>query len=274
MYLWILWSPFLWPVMAILSFFLTLGMLFSLTLARLAVERLPEIFVIRRTSDHFQNGSLASVSGKVYTSGEAIVSPFANLTCAYYAWRIWHYGRRTVINRATGHRMVPCFVRSTSGDVRLLGYPQLEGFHEKRWKLYQISPESREYLVRIPLERSGVPGFVTSAHFESGDYRKESRDTEIEFLPKSCKVNEQCLEVGAEVSVIGYWSSEKRALQHGPSRGTRGKALWIYKGNKRQAVSTIIGMIAVRLLGALVLGAIVNLAAWYLRNLESLIRLP
>lgn len=114
---------------------------------------------------HLVDGRMVAVSGTIHPVGEPLQAPFSQTKCV-----ICEYDLSRPSLQATGGKrsentgsdyagflMTPCVVRGPQGEVKLLGYPLLEGFPEQRVPAYLGVRHAREYLTTHEFEdRSGA----------------------------------------------------------------------------------------------------------------------
>jgi hypothetical protein len=92
---------------------------------------------IARHEPILQDGKLAAVCGKIYPVGEPLKAPFSGTDCVICEYDLT---RRSQANHSdadenpgsdyAGFLMTPSVIRSPLGDIRMIGYPLLDGFDD------------------------------------------------------------------------------------------------------------------------------------------------
>jgi hypothetical protein len=254
-----------WPMGPFLSFFLAILMLFSLTILRTVFDKFPELRLLGVPSANRKSGQLTAVAGTILPESKLLVAPYSGTQCTYYNWEIWRYekweGKRTRKRLAGGIEMVPAFVRSDSGDVKLSGKLILFGFPTVKKKSLPLPGN----LVSHWTDKSNdlLDVLANVPEFKPGEFVHKYRTVDAPDLKPGDKFEEECLPVGEKVVAIGYWSEASQSLL-GESRGTRGEQIWIHRGDIRQAKARLGMTIAFHALGGLLLGLAVNICVWLL----------
>ena len=113
---------------------------------------------------HLIDGRVAAISGTIHPIGEPLLAPFSQAPCVICEYdlarpRIESTSpkQQNMGSDYAGFLMTPCVVRGAQGEVKLLGYPLLEGFSEYRVPGYQGVGHAQEYLKTHEFEdRSGA----------------------------------------------------------------------------------------------------------------------
>lgn len=110
------------------------------------------------------DGHLVAVSGKIVPIGQALRAPFTQVECVICEYDLGSPrphgtsdgGSQTGSDYA-GFLMTPCKIESPSGDVRLLGFPLLEGFTEDHYLDAYSAANARKFLQTTAFEnRTGL----------------------------------------------------------------------------------------------------------------------
>ena len=112
------------------------------------------------------DGQLATVSGTIQPLREPLAAPFSHTPCVLCEYDIAG-PQRVAAARAqdnsnsgsdyAGFLMVPCVIRTINGDVRLLGFPLVEGFEEAQCYSYTAARNARDFLRTTEFEdRTGL----------------------------------------------------------------------------------------------------------------------
>lgn len=114
---------------------------------------------------HLVDGRMAAVSGTIHPVGEPLQAPFSQTKCVICEYDLSRPSLQATGGNTSGNTgsdyagflMTPCVVRGPQGEVKLLGYPLLEGFPEQRVPSYLGVRHAREYLTTHEFEdRSGA----------------------------------------------------------------------------------------------------------------------
>jgi hypothetical protein len=110
------------------------------------------------------DGRLATISGTIHPVGEPLIAPFSATPCVICEYDIASQKRLSAGSDNensgsdfAGFLMTPCLVRTPFGDVRLLGFPILEGFGEQRCDSVVAAGMAREFMRSHEFEdRTGI----------------------------------------------------------------------------------------------------------------------
>jgi len=111
-----------------------------------------------------KNGRLLAVTGTIHPLGEPLVAPFSGETCTIVEYDLTSHQRienakdpHSAGSDYAGFLMTPCAVQSPVGEVRLLGFPILEGFDDQLCAGYAAARNARDFLTTAQFEdRTGV----------------------------------------------------------------------------------------------------------------------
>jgi hypothetical protein len=111
-----------------------------------------------------REGKTTVVAGKIYPTGQPLTAPFSGEDCVVCEYDLASQARtaraseqENVGSDFAGFLMTPCVIRSRLGDVRLLGFPILEGFESYPCHGYAAARNARKFLETTPFEdRSGL----------------------------------------------------------------------------------------------------------------------
>jgi hypothetical protein len=113
-----------WPLSALVPGF------FAALVAGSGIGYGPDIPVSLRHARHIaramsgaprEDGAVVAVTGSIEPIGPALKTPFTDRDCVAYRYK-------AVRGIFTGVALAPCGIRTSTGLVRLLGFPQLDGF--------------------------------------------------------------------------------------------------------------------------------------------------
>jgi hypothetical protein len=109
-------------------------------------------------------GQMIAVSGTIHPLHEPLVAPFSGQECVICEYDLASQHRPVKKSDGKpngsdycGFLMTPSVIRSRLGDVRLLGYPMLEGFEESRCVGYDSARNAEQFLTSRQFEdRTGL----------------------------------------------------------------------------------------------------------------------
>lgn len=111
-----------------------------------------------------EEGRLATVCGTIHSIGEPLLAPFTQTQCIACEYDFTSVQKLTSVKDQSnsgsdfaGFLMNPCVIRTPSRDVKLLGFPLLEGFNEQRTFMFEAVANAREFLTHTQFDdHSGV----------------------------------------------------------------------------------------------------------------------
>jgi Ankyrin repeats (3 copies) len=121
-----------------------------------------------------RDGKLCAVAGKIYPVGQPLIAPFSGEECVLCEYDMSrqrrHVGTTSQENTGSdfaGFLMVPSVVRSQQAEVRILGFPIVEGASEKVASNYASARRAIDYLTTHEFEsRTGVKIVTVLGVFE------------------------------------------------------------------------------------------------------------
>lgn len=178
-----------------------------------------------------QDGKLAAVAGQIYPVDAPLMTPFQDSECVAY-----EYQQQGAFNRAAyasdlfGFAVTPCLIRSSAGDVRLLGYPLLGNFQEEL-PLSDPPALAARYESIAAIEFSDMTGFFGEMTRANGDLENGRNPVRRDWKRAGSVVQgplqERYLRAGEKVCVVGTYSASqgglipKYPLQLAAKRGQR-----------------------------------------------------
>jgi hypothetical protein len=121
------------------------------------------------------DGRAVGFSGTIHPVADSVIAPFSGAACVLCEYDVTDGARAAPTQKQgnpgvdfTGFLMRPCLVRSRLEDVKLLGFPQLEGFGEHRCTSDAAVRNARNFLLATTFENaSGLKlGKALSALFQ------------------------------------------------------------------------------------------------------------
>ncbi|HVT03195.1 MAG TPA: ankyrin repeat domain-containing protein [Thermoanaerobaculia bacterium] len=235
--------------------------------------------LIQRAGQPRRDGERIAVSGPIHPIGEPLLSPLSQTPCVAYEYELFHHERRTktagiqnfedggnqskVVKDRTGLALIPSVVRSSYGDVKLLGYPTLNGFpassnDEWRENAAQYLAKTQSEEDKITKAFSLVRELLTD---DDGAIRKDWRLTDRTDFHQ-LELQEKVLEVGQVVTLIGPYSAEKNGIVQNLDLGQGG--LRIIRGDHTAASASLRSGRVGGLIAAVLLLTIPNGILWLL----------
>jgi ankyrin repeat protein len=166
------------------------------------------------------DGKLLTVSGPIRATGPALTTPFSGRPAVLYTYDVSHLsqGSRDVhfVKDYSGFAMAPSAIDTRFGAIRIMGFPQLQGFGSQL-------PDSamnnvKEYIANTTFTE--MSGFDVIAMYnevksrltdDAGQMRHDLRLTSDEIPPDATLV-EEVVTPGEQVTAIGRYSAEKGGL--------------------------------------------------------------
>lgn len=109
-------------------------------------------------------GRTVTVCGTIHPLGEPLVAPFSQVPCIACEYDLTSVAKvqaandeQTTGSDFAGFWMNPCVIRTPFRDVKLIGFPLLEGFGEQRIYSYSAAGHARQFLLDNEFEdRTGL----------------------------------------------------------------------------------------------------------------------
>jgi hypothetical protein len=130
-----------------------------------------------------------------------------------------------------GFALTPCIVQTPAGNVRILGFPTLEGFAEVRLSGREELASVESYLRSTPFEPMGLTKVFSVLKDlltdEDGYIRKDWRMTGDDFRldPGKHTIKEQIVRDGETVTALGLYKAELGGIVPGLGKGGEGVKL-------------------------------------------------
>ncbi len=184
------------------------------------------------TGAPLEDGRRIAVVGPILALGAPIAAPFSDSPCVGCSWDVSHKNTSPASNAKnqdvkdfSGFVMTPGVVQAPTGNVRILGFPVLEGFPKEVRRGDAAFKRARAYLESASFETIGVSNAFSEIEDlildGDGRIRKDWRMAGEEFRldPNLHTLNEQVVKDGQMVCAFGLYSAEKAALVSGYGRG-------------------------------------------------------
>jgi hypothetical protein len=189
-----------------------------------------------------KDGRFEAAGGAIHPIHEPLTSPFQGASCVAYEYDVAAFGKdnRTAGSDAWGWALTPAVIRSAEGDLRLLGFPDLERFDEA-----VVGEGARErirtYFKKTVFEtiekadiKKGLGQLLERSVDDDGQVRSDilrgtDLDTEdFRFEGRQC--SERVVLVGAEVTAFGIYAASGGGLVPNPGKVSETVQLWPGKG--------------------------------------------
>lgn len=198
------------------------------------------------TGAPFEDGQRIAAVGPIMALGAPIHAPFSGTPCAFCSWEISHpslsraKGSRTEgVKDFGGFALTPCVVQTPTGNVRILGFPVLEGFPEEAQRGDAAFARARAYLQSAAFEEMGITKVYSQLKDllvdEDGHLHKDWRmaGAGFELDPNVHTLTEQIVKDGQTVCALGLYSAERNGLV--PGYGQAGEGLKLILGGSEPA---------------------------------------
>lgn len=283
-----LWVVFLVCALSAVFFLL------AVTSFREAAARFRQAGAMRRRQlegrhEAFRDGEKVIVFGRIHPlASQPIVSPFTRQPCVFYSYSVYRWvwrgtgesSERQKDTDYSGMWLIPSYVETPSGRVKLLAVPLPKGFEQSTFKysdrtreVYErafrfIQATSFEQIGEPSLTKAGemfelVKGIVTD---EDGFLRQDLQFSEQEFDLRSHILEETVIPAGEAVGLSGVWSADRGGVVTDLSQS----AAEVFRGSPETVIRT-----AQRegwkktLVGAFLLSAVVLILGvfWWILNI-------
>ncbi len=195
-----------------------------------------------------KDGRFEASGGAIHPIHEPLTSPFQGASCVAYEYDVAAMGKdnRTAGSDAWGWALTPAVIRSVRGDLRLLGFPDLEGFDEavvgegalERIRAY-FNHSVFETIKKADIKK-GLGQLLERSVDDDGEARADiRRGTDLDqedFRFEGRKCSERVVPVGAEVTAFGIYASSRGGLVPHPGKASEMVQLWPGKGEALTAV--------------------------------------
>jgi hypothetical protein len=195
-----------------------------------------------------KDGRFEAAGGAIHPIHEPLTSPFQGASCVAYEYDAAAIGKdnRTAGSDAWGWALTPAVIRSVRGDLRLLGFPDLERFDEavvgegalERIRAY-FKNSVFETIKKADIKK-GLGQLLERSVDDDGEARADiRRGTDLDqedFRFEGRKCSERVVPVGAEVTAFGIYASSRGGLVPNPGKASEMVQLWPGKGEALTAV--------------------------------------
>ena len=225
-----------------------------------------------RSGAPFRDGKRVAVIGPVHQAGSTLYAPFSKTPCIAYQYKIVSLKGENPKDDFEGFAMVPSYVTTEQGQVKILAYPELD-FPEEPVRGAEAKANARELIETTNFLSVRVDGIKAAAKElsqlladDDGTMRYDHRTDPVADSIDDCRMTEKVLRSGDTICALGRYSEERKALVPDPGapvyaatirKGTPGS---FRRGALRKAFGSVIG---VGICGGLVTAA----AVFFLLNI-------
>jgi hypothetical protein len=195
-----------------------------------------------------RDGRFEAATGAIYPLQEALSSPLQGRSCVAYEYDVAITGKegQTAGSAAWGWALTPAVIRSPEGDMRLLGFPELERFDQAvvgegaRERIQQYFQATTFVTIGERALNKALGQILERSADDDGQVRADVlRGTELD--PKNIRLEgrqwtERVVPVGEEVTAFGYYSASREGLVPNSRKISETVQLWPGKGEELTAV--------------------------------------
>lgn len=214
------------------------------------------------TSAAPEDGKTMAAYGSILPLGKPLESPFTHRKAVVYSYEIEHERSSsdgtTTVKDYSGLALTPCAISTPYGPIRLLGFPQLEGFGKE---YVSELDNARQYIAQTQFEEMkglnvgaiyhAVKDVITEA---DGDLRKDWCIGRVEELDEDHTLREEVVPAGEQVCAIGMYSSADNGLIPSRSDGTPPRLV-------RGDPNAVAGTLRKKMVSGIITGLFVTLVA-------------
>ena len=195
-----------------------------------------------------KDGRFEAAGGAIHPLQDALISPFQGRSGIAYEYDVAAMGqdKQTAGSDAWGWALTPAVIRSARGELRLLGFPDLEQF-DKAVVGEGARERIRDYFQNTVFETikktdliKGLGQLLERSVDDDGEARADIRrgtDLDPEAVSfENRQFTERVVPVGAEVTAFGIYSSPRGGLVPNPGKASEMVQLWPGKGEELTAV--------------------------------------
>ncbi|MFO1519619.1 MAG: hypothetical protein U1F57_08180 [bacterium] len=144
-----------------LGFFGSLSLLLLAGALRTSWDTFKKVGAIRDALNGrpFEEGKIIAAVGSIRADGDPLLSPIQQKPCVAYETELYHRSSRPSSESSQAHSyvyvgvgMTPCRIATMQGEVRLLGFPLLEEFPQKKLHNFSFRQNLLAYLKTAPLQ--------------------------------------------------------------------------------------------------------------------------
>lgn len=193
-----------------------------------------------------QDGEALAAYGTIRALGKPLITPFTHKQAVMYSYDIEHMVKRNndweQVKDYSGLALTPSAIDTPHGPVRLLSYPELEGFDKATYDTDEELDNARAYVRATRFEK--MTGFAVGKIYrevkelmtdDDGDMRKDFEIGASDPELADHTLTEQLIANGEQVCAIGRWSQQRGGLL--PDRN--GGLVRVVRGTPQEAVAKL-----------------------------------
>jgi hypothetical protein len=234
----------------------------------------------------FRDGRRVALIGYIYPlHGAGIKAPFSHKDCVAYSYEVATPAGEEGYKKYEGFRLAPSVIVTPRGDIKLLAYPELQGFPatpeaqmSRRNALDYIRATAFASFKTTDM-RKAYENVISELMNSSGSARTDTRyyragasqADEVISLGLAAKgqtdleeddiLEEICVGIRDEVCVIGTWSAALQGIVS--DFAVTGKRVTLTRGNQQHVLESIRRKMILYPLTGLGLAVMGNLIAWW-----------
>lgn len=169
-----------------------------------------------------RDGKRVALIGPIHNSGVSLHAPFSRSACVAYLYNISNFAGKSPKKDYEGFALVPSYIHSEHGPVKLLAYPDLE-VPEEPVRGQEAKRNAAEYLARTSFtdtRQAGFKGMTEEmrrlAMDDDGSIRYDHRIDPVAGDLDKCRITEKLVKPGDIVCATGVYSEERKALVPDP----------------------------------------------------------
>ncbi len=181
-----------------------------------------------------RDGKRVAIVGPIRNAGASLHSPFTRQSCVAYHYKIISMEGEQPKNDYEGFALVPSYIATEDGQIRILAYPELE-FPWEKLRGEEPRDHARAYIAATTftnVRQKGVKGAMAELSAlmsdDDGTIRYDHRIEPVTDDLGKCMLEERVLLSGENVCALGKYSEERRAIV--PDPGAFSHSLTIKKG--------------------------------------------
>jgi hypothetical protein len=201
-----------------------------------------------------RDGKRVAVIGTVHAMSSSLHAPFSRTSCVAYQYKVVSFKGENPNTDYEGFALVPSYVSTEGGQVKIQAYPDLE-VPEETVRGAEAKAAAREFLdstTFLAIRKEGVKSAIAEMKKlmadDDGAMRYDHRMDPVAESLDDCRLTEKVIRAGDSVCVLGRYSEEKRALVPDPDAIMHGAT--IKKGEPssfrrsalRKAFGSVIGV--------------------------------
>ena len=164
-----------------------------------------------------RDGKRVAVIGPIYSSGQTLHAPFSKLPCVAYTYKVTSFKGQQPKTDFDGFAMVPSYIGTETGQVKILAYPDLE-MPEEQVRGAEAKANAKEFIestaflsVRQESLKTVTEELKALVADDDGSMRYDHRMDPVSELDE-CRLAEKLVRPGETVCVLGRYSQERGAI--------------------------------------------------------------